>query len=108
MSIWLYHLILAGSLLRLTTSSWESVPPEQSIAPMIAPWSISGMPPRDAMVPSNANVPPEGYSYQSRTVGFEQLDDGIACIFVQAVLEDRIITSSRSRPECDNRPRLDP
>jgi hypothetical protein len=38
-----HHLILAGSLLitaapaLLTTSSWESVPPEQPIAPIIAP-----------------------------------------------------------------------
>jgi hypothetical protein len=57
----LYHLILAGSLLitaapaLLTTSSWESVPPEQPIAPIITPWSISGIPPRDAMTPSNAS-----------------------------------------------------
>ena len=39
----------------LTTSSCESVPPEQPIAPIITPWSISGIPPRDAMIPSNAS-----------------------------------------------------
>ncbi len=39
----------------LTTSSCESVPPEQPIAPIILPCSISGMPPRDAMIPSNAS-----------------------------------------------------
>ena len=39
----------------LTTSSWESVPPEQPIAPMIAPCSMSGMPPHDAMIPSKAS-----------------------------------------------------
>jgi hypothetical protein len=39
----------------LTTSSCESVPPEQPIAPTILPCSINGMPPRDAMTPSNAS-----------------------------------------------------
>jgi hypothetical protein len=52
---------LTGSLLinaapaLLTISSWESAPPEQPIAPIIIPCSISGMPPRDAMIPSNAS-----------------------------------------------------
>jgi hypothetical protein len=54
------HLLVAGSWLitaapaLLTISSWESVPPETPIAPMIEPFSISGMPPRDAMTPSTA------------------------------------------------------
>jgi hypothetical protein len=39
----------------LTNSSCESVPPEQPIAPTILPCSMSGMPPRDAMIPSNAS-----------------------------------------------------
>jgi hypothetical protein len=45
------HFLLAGiSLITaapalLTISSWESVPPETPIAPMIEPFSISGMPP---------------------------------------------------------------
>ncbi len=34
-------------------SSWESVPPEQPIAPINLPLSISGRPPRDAMKPSS-------------------------------------------------------
>jgi putative oxidoreductase len=56
-----HHLILAGSWLitatpaSLTISSWESVPPEQPTAPIMPPWSISGIPPRDAMIPSNAS-----------------------------------------------------
>ena len=33
----------------------ESVPPELPIAPIISPCSISGMPPREAMIPSNAS-----------------------------------------------------
>jgi hypothetical protein len=55
------QLFLAGSWLTtaapalLTTSSCESAPPEQPIAPIILPCSISGMPPRDAMTPSNAS-----------------------------------------------------
>src|SRR4051794_606931 len=38
----------------LTTSSCESVPPEQPMAPIILPFSMSGIPPREAMTPSNA------------------------------------------------------
>jgi hypothetical protein len=32
-------------------------------------------------------IEPAASRYQSRRVGFEQLDDGIGCIFVRAVLE---------------------
>jgi hypothetical protein len=32
-------------------------------------------------------IEPAASRYQSRSVGFEQLDDGIGCIFVRAVLE---------------------
>ena len=55
------QLFLVGSRLMTaapasaTTSSWESVPPEQPIAPIITPRSIRGMPPRDAITPSNAS-----------------------------------------------------
>jgi len=39
-----------------TTSSCEPVPPEQPIAPMILPFSISGIPPRDATTSSRLNT----------------------------------------------------
>jgi hypothetical protein len=48
----------------LTTSSWESVPPEQPIAPMMTPRSTKGMPFRSRR-------------YQSRRERKEQLDDGV-------------------------------
>ena len=47
--------LTAAAPVLATSSSWEPVPPEQPIAPMICPASMSGMPPRDAMMSSRVN-----------------------------------------------------
>ena len=39
-----------------TASSWEPVPPEQPIAPMILPSSIKGIPPREAITSSSVKM----------------------------------------------------
>src|SRR5262245_46344409 len=47
------HYLMAATPALHTTSSCESVPPEQPIAPINFPCSISGIPPREATIPSN-------------------------------------------------------
>jgi hypothetical protein len=50
------YLLMVAAPTMHTASSCEPVPPEQPIAPMILPSSISGMPPRDAMTSSSVRM----------------------------------------------------
>ena len=55
---WAYWplLLMTAAAAAHTASSCEPVPPEQPIAPMILPFSVSGIPPRDAMTSSRLNT----------------------------------------------------
>ena len=49
-------LLMRAAAAAHTASSCEPVPPEQPIAPMTLPFSVSGIPPRDAMTSSRLNT----------------------------------------------------